>query len=41
MLFCADPNTGDRKVKVVVGVGDGRGYSDKKAFYLNGNSEME
>lgn len=37
----ADPNTGDRKVKVVVGVGDGRGYSDKKAFYLTGNSETE
>lgn len=41
VLFYADPNTGDRKVKVVVGVGDGRGYSDKKAFYLTGNSENE
>ena len=29
--FYADPNTGDRKVKVVVGIGDGRGYEIGRA----------
>lgn len=41
VLFYADPNTGDRQVKVIVGIGDGRGYVDKKAFLLDGNSEVE
>ena len=41
VIFYADPNTGDRKVKVVVGIGDGRGYVDKKSFLLNGNKEKK
>lgn len=41
VIFYADPGTGDRNVKVTVGIGDGRGYADKKAFFLNGNSEQE
>lgn len=41
VIFHADPNTGDRKVKVVVGIGDGRGYADKKSFLLDGNNETE
>lgn len=28
-------------VKVVVGIGDGRGYVDKKSFLLNGNKEKK
>lgn len=36
--FYADPNTGDRKVKVIVGIGDGRGYVDRKAILLDGNN---
>ena len=36
-----DPNTGNRKVKIVVGIGDARGYVDKKAFNLTGNSVEE
>ncbi len=39
--FYADPNTGDRQVKIIVGIGDGKGYVDKKAFYLTGNSDTE
>lgn len=41
VIFYADPNTGDRKVRVTVGIGDGRGYVDKKAFLLDGNNEVE
>lgn len=41
VMFYADPGTGDRQVKVTVGIGDGRGYVDKKAFLLNGNNETE
>ena len=41
VIFYADPNTGDRKVKVVVGIGDGRGYVDKKSFLLNGNKQKK
>lgn len=41
VMFYADPNTGDRKVKIVVGIGDARGYVDKKAFNLTGNSSRE
>lgn len=41
VMFYADPGTGNRKVKVVVGIGDGRGYVDKKAFLLDGNSKTE
>ena len=40
-MFYVDPGTGDRQVKVIVGIGDGRGYVDKKAFLLDGNSETE
>ena len=36
--FYADPNTGDRKLKVIVGIGDGRGYVDRKAILLDGNN---
>ena len=39
--FYADKGTGHRQVKVIVGIGDGRGYVDKKAFLLDGNSETE
>lgn len=41
VMFYADPGTGDRQVKVIVGIGDGRGYVDKKAFLLDGNNETE
>lgn len=41
VMFYADPNTGNRKVKIVVGIGDARGYVDKKAFNLTGNSVEE
>ena len=41
VIFYADPGTGDRQVRVTVGIGDGRGYVDKKAFLLEGNSETE
>lgn len=41
VIFHADPNTGDRKVKVVIGIGDGRGYVDKNSFLLDGNSDTE
>lgn len=36
--FYSDPNTGNRKVKVIVGIGDGRGYVDRKAILLDGNN---
>lgn len=41
VMFYADKGTGNRQVKVVVGIGDGRGYVDKKAFLLDGNNETE
>lgn len=41
VTFYADPGTGDRDVKVVVGMGDGRGYVSKKSFKLPGNKEKE
>ena len=41
VMFYADPGTGNRQVKVIVGIGDGRGYVDKKAFLLEGNSEAK
>ncbi|MDO5397947.1 MAG: kelch repeat-containing protein [bacterium] len=39
--FYADKGTDNRQVKVIVGIGDGRGYVDKKAFLLDGNNETE
>lgn len=41
VIFYADPGTGDRQVKVVVGIGDGRGYVDRKAVLLNGNNDKQ
>ena len=37
VLFYADPDTGDRKIKIIVGIGDSRGYVDRKAILLDGN----
>ena len=41
VIFYADPGTGDRQVKVIVGIGDGRGYVDRKAVLLNGNNDTQ
>lgn len=37
VIFQADEGTGHRQVKVIVGIGDGLGYVDKKAILLDGN----
>ena len=41
VMFYSDAGTGDRQIKVNVGIGDGRGYVDKKIFLLYGNNETE
>lgn len=38
-LFYPDNGTGGRNVKLVVGIGDGRGYVNKKTFLLEGYTE--
>lgn len=37
VIFQADKGTGHRQVKVIIGIGDGLGYVDKKAILLDGN----
>ena len=39
VIFAADPETGGRNVRVVVGVGDGLGQVDRREVLLKGNDE--
>ena len=41
VIFKADPNTGNRQVKVIVGIGDGKGLVARRSFFLNGNNDTE
>ena len=36
-VFCADAGTGDRDVRIIIGVGDGLGQIDRRAILLKGN----